>query len=337
MSKGHSFLASPSATIRELERWGLHTKKSLGQHFLVDNNVIERICELSGVCEGQTVLEVGPGIGTLTVALIGMGAKVVAIEMDRDLIPVVTENATKAANGGTVDGTAAGGASANGAANGGAAGDSDRDTNRAANFFAIANMDALDLDSQKLSELCSQIGAAGVDKLVANLPYSVAGSIVLNVLMSLPQVQSLCVMVQKELADRMIAKPGSRDYGAYSVKVSLLAKAIGSFKVSPGSFLPPPRVDSAVIRLDRRLDFVDPDILQAACTMADAAFFQRRKTIRNSISAWMSSHAYEQSKVDILLDKANIDPARRGETLSSDEFCELARVWLYNVLSENRR
>ncbi len=309
-ARGHSFLASPSATLESLKRWGLHTKKSLGQHFLVDDNVIARICDLAdvrGAAEsGRSILEVGPGIGTLTVALIGQGARVICVERDRDLVPVATENASVAADGD-------------------------------ARTFEILNMDALDLTRDILRQTSERSRMPMPSMLVANLPYAVAATLVLALLETIPEIETLCVMVQSEVADRMQASPGEKDYGAYSVKIGLHASTSGSFRVAPGSFLPPPRVDSTVIRLDRRIGLADPALLRATSAMADAAFYQRRKTIRNSVSAYLTSRGLPKGAVDDLLSDAGIDPSRRGETLSQDEFLELGRSCMYNFELDNWR
>lgn len=302
-----SFLASPKATIETLQRFGLHTKKALGQHFLVDDHVVGKILDLADVRQGDTVLEVGPGAGTLTVALLGRGAEVVAIERDRDLIPVLgyTTSQMGAEKGA---GSSAG--------------------------FSLLEMDALQLDSSTLAGAVEKLPSGVMPaKFVANLPYAVAATLVLDYFERIDTLESATVMVQAEVADRMRASKGTKDYGAYSVKISLLCEVIDAFSVRPGSFLPPPRVDSTVIRLDRRPDggrvSGNRELLRIACRMADAAFFQRRKTIRNSMQAFFAQHGEDQGLVDALLAGVGIDPRSRGEQHDPETFVGLADVYLH--------
>jgi 16S rRNA (adenine1518-N6/adenine1519-N6)-dimethyltransferase len=276
----YSPLASPSATIAVLRAHGLATKKSLGQHFLVDDNVVGRILELANVGPSDVVLEVGPGIGTLTVPLCERAAAVVAVERDRQLLPVLA------------------------------------DTTAACSSLTVVRADAVRVGAEAL-----ETPAGPPRKLVANLPYGVAATVVLRVFSEFPLVRSVTVMVQAEVADRMAAELGGKDYGAYTVKLRLLAATRGRFRVPPSVFLPPPRVDSAVLRLDRVNRPEAPEILAGAAAIADAAFGQRRKTLRNSLLAgWAASPA----EVDAVLTTAGIDGRRRAETLSAEEFIELA-------------
>lgn len=296
----HSPLANPTATIAALERWGLHTKKSLGQHFLVDDNVVGKILDLAEVGEGDTILEVGPGIGTLTEGLLGRGASVIAIERDPDLPPVLREGVAEVLWD---------------------------DARR----FALVEGDALDVDEAALRTAAGSLERAALpNKLVSNLPYAVAATIVLDYLQRFAFIETMCVMVQSEVAARMCASPGSKDYGAYSVKMSLLAEAAGSFAVGPQSFLPPPRVDSTVIRLERRAGsgIADPAVAAAACLMADAAFHQRRKTIRNSMGSYLALQGCPKERVDELLDAASVDPRSRGESHPPETFLALGEAYL---------
>ncbi len=279
----HSELASPSATIAVLQRHGLYTKKSLGQHFLVDDRVIGRIMDLAGVGPDDVVLEIGPGIGTLTVALARAASVVVAVEADKALVPVLAE---------TTAGLPA--------------------------HVRVVNADAV---TTPFSGLAAQDGRP-VDLLVANLPYGVAATVVLRFFEGLPTMRSATVMVQAEVADRMTATPGGKSYGAYTVKLGLLAQPAGRFRVAPSSFLPPPRVDSAVVRLDRT-DRPDTSLdgLRDAARTADAAFCQRRKTLRNSLAAGLGASV---SATEEALLAAGIDPSARAETLEVASFLQLA-------------
>ena len=176
------------------------------------------------------------------------------------------------------------------------------------------------------------------NKLVSNLPYAVAATIVLDYLQRFPFLQSATVMVQKEVADRMMAKPGSKTYGAYTVKLGLHARAAGRFPVAPGNFFPPPHVESAVIRLDRALATDDagnelsPELLKAACAMADAAFATRRKTIANSCKTYFGGRGAQGTAMlealPHIFAEAGIDPKRRGESLTLEEFQRLGKAAL---------
>ena len=313
----NSFLANPSATVETLRRWSLHTKKSLGQHFLVDDATVGKILDLSDIESGQTVLEVGPGIGTLTAGLVSRGAHVVAVERDGDLLPALRDNVAIAADGD-------------------------------ADALTLLEMDALDLDMPTLARACGgEVGEDGGNcdkggdgdgdeavqralpsKLVSNLPYAVAATIVLEYMQKIDCLDMACVMVQAEAAERMCASPATKNYGAYTVKLGLFANPGRSFAVKPGSFLPPPRVDSKVIRLDRRRDVGDAQLLGTACLLADAAFSQRRKTIRNSMQSYLASHGGAADVLDPMLERCGIDPRSRGEVHPIGAYVQMAREFL---------
>lgn len=293
-----SYLATPTATRTVLERHGLATKKSLGQNFLVNDAVIAKICELSEVGAQDKVLEVGPGIGTLTVALLARANHVLSVERDTDLPAVLAETCEAFSN------------------------------------FTLVSKDALDLDASDFAQAsaCMNGAAFAPNKFIANLPYAVAATLVLDFFERFDSLQSATVMVQSEVADRMAAPFGTKDYAAYSVKLNLLAKPVGRFQVAPGNFFPPPRVTSSVIRLDRRDDLgLTPEEIQATSLMAEAAFATRRKTIANSMKTYVSGRkgcGLDAARIPELLDAAGIDARRRGETLSLDEFIGLGRAYL---------
>ena len=284
-----SNLASVSETRAVLERHGLMTKKALGQHFLINDGVVARICALAELGLDDRVIEVGPGIGTLTVALLQRAGAVVAVERDADLPPVLAET-----------------------------------TAAWADRFTLIEGDALEIEPEQLPFL--------PNKLVSNLPYAVAATIVLDYFERLPGLESQTIMVQAEVADRMCAQPGKKNYGAYTVKLGLLSKPAGRFGVSGGNFFPPPRVKSAVVRLDRRDDVVPPELLRATMTMADAAFANRRKTIANSIKTYFAnpqtSDEGRRARVSELLERAQVSPSARGESLEQDAFIALGRAYL---------
>ncbi len=283
-----SYLACPSATRETLERHGLATKKALGQNFLVNDAIIGKICALSEVGPEDSVLEVGPGIGTLTVALAARAGHVVSVERDADLPAVLAETCADFDN------------------------------------FRLISKDALELDQADLD------GIPAPTKFISNLPYAVAATLVLDYFQRFDSLESCTVMVQKEVADRMMASKGTKDYGAYTVKLNLIARPAGRFPVGPGNFFPPPRVESAVIRLNRR-DAVEADItpalMQASCLAADAAFATRRKTIANSMKTYFAGRgaggAFMAEHVPDILERAGIDPRRRGESLDLEEFVDL--------------
>ena len=279
-------LASVPATRQVLEHFGLGTKKALGQHFLISDGVVRHICQLAELAPGDAVLEIGPGIGTLTYALCASGAQVVAVERDPDLLPVLASTCREFMDSGALQ---------------------------------VINRDALELQAGELP--------FAPTKLVANLPYAVAATLVLDAFQRLESLQSATVMVQQEVADRMAARPGTKDYGAFTVKLALYAQATGRFNVVPGNFFPPPRVNSTVIRLQRHDAGTDENLLRAASTMADAAFATRRKTIANSCRTYFASHG-QDTDVAAVLEAAGIDPARRGETLSVDEYLNLGRAFM---------
>ena len=272
-------LANPGATRALLEAYGLATKHSLGQNFLVNNHVIERIMDLAELGEKDRVLEVGPGIGTLTLALLAEAGHVVSIEMDRELEPVLSAHAAAHPN------------------------------------FSFIMGDALRVTPGQIAE------AAGdePDVLVANLPYNVAATVILRYLQEVPSLRRLVVMVQAEVADRICAGPGNRTYGAYTAKLALLAQVTGRFEVGPGNFMPPPHVDSAVVRIDRA-PLVDAARVAEVSAVIDAAFAQRRKTIRNS----MSASGFSRDALDAAFADAGIQPACRAETLAPADFVRLS-------------
>lgn len=301
-----SYLASPSATREVVDRFGLGLKKSLGQNFLINDDIIGKIIDLAEVAAYDRVLEVGPGIGTLTAALLSAGAEVVSIERDVRLYDVLSETLARFKG------------------------------------FHLIEKDALDVSEEDIScALNSE--AAGLlecgalvfpDKLVANLPYAVAATIILDYFQRFDFLKSATVMVQKEAADRICAKPGNKNYGAYTVKLSLYASATGGFPVSPGNFMPPPHVDSMVVRLDRSVSVMESgeaassESIAAACMMADAAFYQRRKTIANSMKAYYSEKPRVRETIPEILSLAGIDAKRRGETLDQREFLKLGEQYL---------
>lgn len=278
-------LASPHATREMLKAFGLATKHRLGQNFLVDNHVIERIMALAALDGTERVLEVGPGIGTLTLALLQDAMRVTSIEADPELEPVLAAHAVEHPN------------------------------------FRFIMGDALKVPLSAIEEA----GGGAPTLLAANLPYNVAATIILDFFQKMPQLQRAVVMVQKEVADRIAAVPGSKAYGAYTVKLGLYAQVTGRFEVPPRCFMPAPHVDSAVVRLDRRAMGEGADGAGIACArediarVVDAAFAQRRKTIRNS----MGSSGFDKVSLDNAFTVTGVAPTARAETLSLEDFTRL--------------
>lgn len=297
-----SWLANQRATKETLERFGLATKYRLGQNFLVQDHVIEKIVHLAEVQPTDVVVEVGPGLGTLTVALLDNARVVCSLEADSELEQVLAVTCKEPHP----------------------------------DSFALVMGDALAITPQKLSEAYSALPAIAQStassapmptKFVSNLPYQVAATLILKFFQELPSLERAVVMVQAEVADRIAAKPSTKAYGAYTAKLSLFAQVTGRFEVGPGNFMPPPRVNSAVIRLDRiqarnpvTSKLLSEEELLHTMRVIDAAFAQRRKTIRNS----MSASGFDKDKLDQAFLATGIAPTVRAEVLTSQDFICLA-------------
>ncbi len=189
--------------------------------------------------------------------------------------------------------------------------------------YRVINEDALKVGRSQLEEAYAALGAPLPGMLVANLPYAVAATVILDWFQRFEFLQSMTVMVQSEVADRIAAEKGCKDYGAYTVKLRMYARTAGRFQVSPRCFHPAPRVESAVIRLERSQLCEDAGVVEAACTLADAAFAQRRKNIRNSMRTRLDA-----GLVDQLLESCGIAPTLRGEALDVEDYLRMARVML---------
>jgi 16S rRNA (adenine1518-N6/adenine1519-N6)-dimethyltransferase len=368
-------LSTPSATRAVLEAHGIGTKYTLGQNFLVNDDVLKKIIVLAEVGEADRILEVGPGIGTLTIALLKHAASVVAIERDPDLPAVLADTLhpwrdkfaliEKDALDVTGDDIVA--AMAGIGADTGCLDRASSAANETAQWAVSQSEDCLSESRYRVAVPQEEPQLSLPNKLVANLPYAVAATVVLDYFENFPFLDSATVMVQKEVADRMAAAVGTKNYGAYTVKLGLHAEPAGRFPVGPGNFFPPPRVDSAVIRLNRRVPLMadgapaTPEVIAAAALVADAAFANRRKTIANSCKTYFSGRgslllgasgssaglravdgalsggvggAFVLDGADIvdhlpaIFDAAAIDPRRRGETLTQQEFLALGAALL---------
>ena len=297
-----SWLANQRATKETLERFGLATKYRLGQNFLVQDHVIEKIVQLAEVQPTDVLVEVGPGLGTLTVALLDRARAVCSLEADSELEQVLAVTCKEPHP----------------------------------DSFALVMGDALAITPQKLADAYSALPAVAHDaatsapmptKFVSNLPYQVAATLILKFFQELPSLERAVVMVQAEVADRIAAKPSTKAYGAYTAKLSLFAQVTGRFEVGPGNFMPPPRVNSAVVRLDRAIarnpvtsKLLSEEELLHTMRVIDAAFAQRRKTIRNS----MSASGFDKDMLDQAFLATGIAPTVRAEVLTSQDFICLA-------------
>jgi 16S rRNA (adenine1518-N6/adenine1519-N6)-dimethyltransferase len=263
------------AEIRELAaRLGVAPTKKLGQNFVHDPNTVRRIVAAAGLTGDDVVLEVGPGLGSLTLGLVGAAAHVHAVEIDPVLAVALSETVT-----------------------------SDR--------LTVHHADALRVTAAELQPPPTM--------LVANLPYNVAVPVVLNLLAELPTLRGGLVMVQKEVADRLVAGPGSKVYGVPSVKLAWYATARAAGRVPPAVFWPVPNVDSGLVAFTRRTPPAGID-RRAVFAVIDAAFAQRRKTLRAALAGWAGGPAQAEK---ILL-SAGIKPQARGESLSVGEFAAIA-------------
>ena len=297
-----SWLANQRATKETLERFGLATKYRLGQNFLVQDHVIEKIVQLAEVQPTDVIVEVGPGLGTLTVALLDRARAVCSLEADSELEQVLAVTCKEPHP----------------------------------DSFALVMGDALAITPRKLSEAYGTLPAIAQSavpvapmptKFVSNLPYQVAATLILKFFQELPSLERAVVMVQAEVADRIAAKPSTKAYGAYTAKLSLFAQVTGRFEVGSGNFMPPPRVNSAVVRLDRTQarnpltsKLLSEEELLHTMRVIDAAFAQRRKTIRNS----MSASGFDKDRLDQAFLATGIAPTVRAEVLTSQDFICLA-------------
>lgn len=276
----------PTVLKQLLAEHGFTFKKQLGQNFLIDGHVLDRIIEAAELSERDGVFEVGPGAGVVTQRLAEIAKSVVAVEKDRALAPVLASVLNQFDN------------------------------------TEVVFADVLELD---LEELWRKFDGCDRVSVVANLPYYVTTPILFQLLESHVRLQHIVIMVQKEVADRLVAGPGGKDYGALTVAVQYYAEVDRVVRVPPGAFLPPPNVESTVIRLRLRPNPpVDVGDSKGLFRVVRTAFSMRRKTILNNLT-----HGFGISKsvCTALLEDAGIEPSRRGETLSLVEFAAVTRVW----------
>lgn len=276
-----SVIASPEVVHYICKRFDIKMSKKLGQNFLIKRGIVDEIVHAAELTSGEPVLEVGPGIGTLTQGLAQSGADVTAIELDRRLLEVLDTTLASYDN------------------------------------VRIIHGDVLKLDVPSIMN-------HKPFKVVANLPYYITTPIIMSLLESKLPIERLVVMVQKEVALRMVAKPGTKDYGALSVAVQYYTEPDIVLDVPPKSFLPAPAVTSSVIRCVLRdkppVDVIDEKLF---FRVVKAGFAQRRKTFSNT----MKTTGLSKDRIEELLAKANIDGQRRGETFTLQEFADVANAW----------
>jgi len=276
-----SIIASPEVVHYICKRFDIKMSKKLGQNFLIKRGIVDEIVKAADLQAGEPVLEIGPGIGTLTQGLAQSGANVTAIELDTRLLEVLDTTLAQYSN------------------------------------VNIVHGDVLKLDVPSIMN-------HEPFKVVANLPYYITTPIIMSLLESRLPIERLVVMVQKEVALRMVAKPGTKDYGALSVAVQYYTKPDIVLDVPPKSFLPAPAVTSSVIRCVLRdkppVDVIDEKLF---FRVVKAGFAQRRKTFANT----MKTTGLSKDRIEELLVKANIDGQRRGETFTLQEFADVANAW----------
>lgn len=287
-------LTSPRTIKYIMEKYGFRFSKSLGQNFIIDENVLDRIVSGSEITGDDSVLEIGPGIGVMTDALCKAAKKVVSVEIDSALIPILSETVGHHTN------------------------------------LTVIHSDILKLD---LKQLFAEHFGDRKPKLVANLPYYVTTPIIMEFLESRVPISDLVIMIQKEVADRIMAKPSTKDYGSLSVAVQYFTEPSVVTRVSRGSFMPMPNVDSTVLRLKVRQSppVVLVDETTFFLTVKDA-FGKRRKTLLNAMTDGFLKLSKEKARQSLHL--ANIDEKTRGEALSIEEFATLANA-VYEVKGGN--
>ncbi|MGN0299988.1 MAG: 16S rRNA (adenine(1518)-N(6)/adenine(1519)-N(6))-dimethyltransferase RsmA [Lachnospiraceae bacterium] len=279
-------LGIPSNTIEILKKYNFSFQKRFGQNFLIDTHVLEKIVDEAGIDEDDCVLEIGPGIGTMTQYLCERAGRVIAVEIDKALIPILNDTLSSYSN------------------------------------VEIINEDILKID---ITNLCNKYNNGRPIKVVANLPYYITTPIIMGLFESGCPLESITIMVQKEVADRMKCGPGSKDYGALSLAVQFYSNPEIVANVSPESFIPKPGVGSTVIRLTRYpKPPVEVDDEKYMFKLIRAAFNMRRKTMVNSLMS--GNLGLTKEEILSAIDKLNLSPQVRGEALTLNEFAALSNI-----------
>ncbi|MCG1030318.1 16S rRNA (adenine(1518)-N(6)/adenine(1519)-N(6))-dimethyltransferase RsmA [Virgibacillus halodenitrificans] len=290
MSK--KFIATPSRTKEILSTYSFHFKKSLGQNFLVDANILENILKQAGIDKGAGAIEIGPGIGALTEQLAIHADKVLAFEIDQRLLPILNSTLSDYNN------------------------------------VTIIHQDILKADVRTAIE--EYFHPDQPVHLVANLPYYITTPILMKLLMEKLPVASFTVMIQKEVAERMAAQPNSKSYGSLTIAIQYYTNAKVVMNVPKQVFMPQPNVDSAILRLVTREEPpVEVDDEDFFFTLVQACFAQRRKTLRNNLLSHFKQD-YNKEEISLLLEEIAIDGTRRGESLSMEEFARMANAFYRN-------
>ena len=280
-----AYLGEPQRTIAVLQKYNFHFQKKFGQNFLIDTHVLERIISEAGVTENDFVVEIGPGIGTMTQYLCEAAGAVAAVEIDKNLIPILHDTLSEYDN------------------------------------VEIINEDILKVDIAALAE--EKNGGKPI-KVVANLPYYITTPIIMGLFESHVPIESITVMVQKEVADRMQCGPGSKDYGALSLAVQYYAKPEIVANVPPNCFMPRPNVGSAVIRLTRHekppVEVIDEKLM---FRLIRASFNQRRKTLVNGLKN-ASDLTFTKDQIETAIKAIGQPLTIRGESLTLEQFAQLA-------------
>ena len=278
-------LGNPKNTIEVIQKYQFAFQKKFGQNFLIDPHVLDKIIGAAGVTKEDMVLEIGPGIGTMTQYLAEAAGKVVAVEIDNNLIPILKETLADYDN------------------------------------ITIINEDILKVDIKKLAE---EYNGGRPIKVVANLPYYITTPIIMGLFESNVPIDNITVMVQKEVADRMQVGPGSKDYGALSLAVQYYAEPYIVANVPPNCFIPRPNVGSAVIRLTRHKEMpvqvTDPKLM---FRLIRASFNQRRKTLANGLKN-SPELDYTKEEIEAAIEALGRGASIRGEALTLEEFAKLA-------------
>ncbi|MFD1864700.1 16S rRNA (adenine(1518)-N(6)/adenine(1519)-N(6))-dimethyltransferase RsmA [Planococcus chinensis] len=276
-------IATPIRTQQIMAKHGLTVKKSLGQNFLIDPNILRKIVGKANLTKQSAAIEIGPGIGALTEHLARDAGKVLAFEIDQRLLPVLADTLSPYDN------------------------------------VSIIHSDILKADVRAAIE--SELAGYDDIMVVANLPYYVTTPIIMKLLLEKLPIRGLVVMLQKEVAERITAKPGTKAYGSLSIAIQYYTEAEMALTVPKTVFMPQPNVDSAVIRMIKRTEpivkVIDEDFF---FTVTRGSFVQRRKTILNNLQSAMPNGKEKKELILKALKEAGIDPARRGETLSIQEF-----------------
>lgn len=280
-----AYLGEPQHTIAVLQKYNFHFQKKFGQNFLIDTHVLERIISEAGVTKDDFVVEIGPGIGTMTQYLCEAAGAVAAVEIDKNLIPILHDTLSEYDN------------------------------------VEIINQDILKIDIAALAE--EKNGGKPI-KVVANLPYYITTPIIMGLFESHVPIESITVMVQKEVADRMQCGPGSKDYGALSLAVQYYAKPEIVANVPPNCFMPRPNVGSAVIRLTRHekppVEVTDERLM---FRLIRASFNQRRKTLVNGLKN-ASDLSFSKEQIEAAIEAIGQPLTIRGEALTLEQFAQLS-------------